>query len=119
MFCIYVHHVCPQHPNKQRFELCLIMAGHAVMHKSATCPRRTFSGDTPSVLLKHSSAIAVYAPDGILPPHHFTGSQHRQLVSWVMNLVAVDVAFLIMWTVVDRPRKVDVVEVIGDIGERK
>lgn len=43
--------------------------------------------------------------------------ERRQLVGWVLRLVAVDVLLLLVWTVVDRPRKVNLVQSIDGIGE--
>lgn len=46
--------------------------------------------------------------------------EHRQLVSWVLKLVAVDVVLLLAWTLVDRLRRVDVVELLSSgVGEHK
>lgn len=53
------------------------------------------------------------------PPPPLPRIEHRQLVSWVLRLVAVDVVLLLAWTLVDTPRSVDIVEVVsGDVGEK-
>lgn len=39
-------------------------------------------------------------------------------MAWVLRLVAVDVAVLIVWTVMDRPRVVVDAVVVDDVGER-
>lgn len=41
----------------------------------------------------------------------------RQLVSWVLSLVAVDVLLLLVWSLTDRPRKVTLVQYVDGIGE--
>lgn len=43
----------------------------------------------------------------------------RQLVTWVLQLVAVDVLLLLVWTVLDRPRKVDRIDTVSDVGARE
>ena len=46
--------------------------------------------------------------------------EHRQLVSWVLRLVAVDVVLLLTWTLVDRPRRVFTIENISSgVGEHQ
>lgn len=45
--------------------------------------------------------------------------EHRQLVSWVLRLVAVDVVLLLAWTLVDTPQSVGIVDIVSDgIGEK-
>ncbi|CAN0377020.1 unnamed protein product, partial [Ectocarpus sp. 12 AP-2014] len=39
----------------------------------------------------------------------------RQLVTWVVKLVAVDAVFLLLWAIMDRPQRADISETVGDI----
>lgn len=43
----------------------------------------------------------------------------RQLVTWVVKLVAVDAVFLLLWAIMDRPQRADISETVGDIGETR